>query len=160
MPRAPSRKVSRAPRERTPRLTAGPRPDLVDPDDLADKGVREPRVIGPGFHENVFAVVRLVPAGWVTTYGDVGTMLGSARIARQVGWALANLPATASDVPWHRVVNAQGMVSFKGDLERAMCQEALLADEGHTFDEHGRVELESRRFRYPGVAVPFRRAPG
>lgn len=124
--------------------------------DLADKGVKEARVIGPGFHEKVYAVVRLVPRGWVTTYGDVGTMLGSARIARQVGWALASLPAEHADVPWHRVINAHGMVSYKGDLERAGRQEALLRAEGHVLDADGRLDLESRRYRYPGVAVPFR----
>lgn len=123
--------------------------------DLADKGVQEARVIGPGFHEKVYAVVRLVPKGWVTTYGDVGTVLGSARIARQVGWALASLPAEHADVPWHRVINAHGMVSYKGDLERAGRQEALLRAEGHVLDADGRLDLEARRYRYPGVAVPF-----
>jgi methylated-DNA-protein-cysteine methyltransferase-like protein len=123
--------------------------------DLADKGVREAKVIGPGFHERVYKLVRLVPRGWLTTYGDIGTMLGSARIARQVGWALAGLPPEHADVPWHRVINAHGMVSYKGDLERAQRQEALLRAEGHAFDAEGRTDLEARRYRYPGVAVPF-----
>ena len=47
------------------------------------------RVVTPGFHERVFEVVRLVPDGFVTTYGDVATHLGSPRVARHVGWALA-----------------------------------------------------------------------
>lgn len=125
--------------------------------DLADKGVREARVIGPGFHEEVYAVVMLVPPGFVTTYGDVGTMLGSARIARQVGWALANLPHTRTDVPWHRVINARGTVSFKGDLGRATLQETLLKNEGIAVDAEGRIALARHRYRYPGVAVPYRR---
>ncbi|HRE89828.1 MAG TPA: MGMT family protein [Myxococcota bacterium] len=124
--------------------------------DLADKGLREARVIGPGFHERVYKLVRLVPRGWLTTYGDIGTMLGSARIARQVGWALAGLPTELADVPWHRVINAHGTVSYKGDLERAQRQEALLRAEGHKIDTNGRLDLEARRYRYPGVAVPFR----
>lgn len=126
--------------------------------DLADRGVQEARVIGPGFHEDVYAVVRLVPRGFVTTYGDIGTMLGSARIARQVGWALANLPGSHSDVPWHRVINARGTVSFKGDLERAQHQESLLRDDGIELDEEGRLDLKAHRYNYPGVAVPFRRS--
>ena len=118
----------------------------------------EPRVIGPGFHGRVYAVVRLVPPGWVTTYGDVGTILGSPRVARQVGWALANLEP-GSDVPWQRVVNAHGMVSWRGDLGRAGLQEALLRAEGVAIDADGRLDLEAHRWSYPGVVVPFEPGP-
>lgn len=114
----------------------------------------EPRVIGPGFHDKVYAVVRLVPPGHVTTYGDVGTILGSPRVARQVGWALANLEP-GSDVPWQRVVNAHGMVSWRGDLGRASLQEALLRAEGVAIDAEGRLDLKALRWSYPGVVVPF-----
>lgn len=124
-------------------------------DDLAD--LVAPRVIGPGFHDLVQRVVRLVPAGRVTTYGDVGTILGSVRIARQVGWALAALPED-SDVPWHRVINARGTVSFRGDLTRARLQEALLRGEGIVIDAAGRLDLPAYRYDYPGVTVPFRYA--
>lgn len=120
-----------------------------------DLGLAEPRVIGPGFHDRVYAVVALVPAGALTTYGDVGTILGSPRVARQVGWALAALPATRTDVPWHRVINAQGAVSFKGDIVRATLQADLLARDGVTPQANGRYPLKDLRYEYPGVAVPF-----
>ncbi len=115
----------------------------------------EPRVIGPGFYDNVYAVVRLVPRGHVTTYGDVGTMLGSPRVARQVGYALANL-RDDSDVPWHRVVNAKGMVSWRGDLSRAGIQEQMLAAEGVRVGEDGKLDLAAHRWSYPGVTVPYK----
>lgn len=116
----------------------------------------EPRVVGPGFHERVYAVVKLVPRGFVTTYGDVGTMLGSPRVARQVGWALANLDLRQfPDVPWHRVVNAQGTVSFRGDVTRADLQETLLRAEGIAVDQDGRLDLKSHRYSYPGIPIPF-----
>lgn len=114
----------------------------------------EPRVIGPGFYDKVYAVVRMVPPGWVTTYGDVGTILGSPRVARQVGWALANLEP-GRDVPWQRVVNAHGMVSWRGDLARASLQEALLRAEGVVIDADGRLDLKALRWSYPGVVVPY-----
>ena len=44
-----------------------------------------------GFHQRVYQVVGQVPIGRVTTYGDVATVLGSPRVARHVGWALAAL---------------------------------------------------------------------
>jgi methylated-DNA-protein-cysteine methyltransferase-like protein len=107
----------------------------------------EPRVVTPGFHGRVYAVVRQVPPGWVTTYGDVGTMLGSPRVARQVGYALAAL--REDDVPWHRVINAQGMISVRGDFVRGHEQRRLLEAEGVPFDAAGRMDLVRYRFRYP-----------
>jgi methylated-DNA-protein-cysteine methyltransferase-like protein len=112
--------------------TWGMIPPMIDP--------TEPRVIGPGFHGQVYAVVREVPAGRVTTYGDVATILGSPRVARQVGWALAALRnADPDDVPWHRVINAQGMISARGDFVRGTMQENLLAAEGIHLDDRGKV---------------------
>lgn len=124
------------------------------PRERAASSLVEPRVIGPGFYDKVYAVVRMVPPGWVTTYGDVGTILGSPRVARQVGWALANLEP-GHDVPWQRVVNAHGMVSWRGDLQRASLQEALLRAEGVEIDADGRLDLKALRWSYPGVVVPY-----
>lgn len=107
----------------------------------------EPRVVGPGFYERVYAVVAEVPEGRVVTYGDVATVLGSPRVARQVGWALA---ASLGDdaLPWHRVINAQGRISFKGDTERAQLQRARLEAEGVVFDPQDRVDLLRFRHRF------------
>lgn len=97
------------------------------------------RIVGPGFRERVYGVVKLVPAGRLTTYGDVGGALGSPTVARQVGYALAALPVGRADVPWHRVVNARGCISFRGDDERGAEQLRRLAAEGVSFDEAGRI---------------------
>lgn len=107
------------------------------------------RVVTEGFHERVYAVVRLVPAGHVTTYGDVATVLGSPRVARHVGWALASLQDDS--VPWHRVINAKGMISFKGDTPRAVLQRGLLESEGVTFDPRDRVKLKDLRWDYSNL---------
>lgn len=104
----------------------------------------ERRVVGPGFHEQVYRVVAGVPAGWVTTYGDVAAALGSPRVARHVGWALASLQD--DQVPWHRVINAQGRISFKGDTPRAVLQRALLEREGIGFTRTGRIDLARHRW--------------
>jgi methylated-DNA-protein-cysteine methyltransferase-like protein len=104
------------------------------------------RVVTAGFHERVYAVVRSVPAGRVTTYGDVAAVLGTPRVARHVGWALAAL--RDEDVPWHRVINARGTISFRGDTPRAVIQRARLEAEGVPFDPRGRVDLKRYRWRY------------
>ena len=80
-------------------------------------------------YERIYAVVRLVPPGRVATYGQVATLAGLGRHARQVGYALHRLPE-ASDVPWHRVINARGGVSARSTpgwdgLQRTLLEAAL-----------------------------------
>ena len=63
-----------------------------------------------GFFEEVYRVVRQIPAGRVATYGQVALLAGNPRMARQVGWALHQNPDPAS-IPCHRVVNRFGGLS-------------------------------------------------
>ncbi|MBK8100956.1 MAG: MGMT family protein [Planctomycetes bacterium] len=105
------------------------------------------RIVGPGFHAQVHALVRQVPPGAVTTYGDLAAALGSRSVARQVGWALAALPA-ASDVPWHRVVDSRGFVARPGTAA-ARRQARLLRSEGTLVAANGRIgEFARRRFAF------------
>lgn len=104
------------------------------------------RVVTAGFHARVYDVVRRVPAGSVTTYGDVAAVLGTPRVARHVGWALA--ACKEPDVPWQRVINAQGRISFKGDTGRGVLQRSLLEAEGIEFSDTGKVDLRQYRYRY------------
>ncbi len=99
------------------------------------------------FDEKVYTLVRQIPRGQVCAYGDIAAALGSPRQARQVGFALARLPIELSDeVPWHRVINAQGGISGRGDLVRPDLQDALLRSEGVCFNASGRCELATYRF--------------
>src|SRR5207302_375258 len=66
---------------------------------------------GVTFREAVWQLVRRIPRGRVATYGQIAALLGRPRAARAVGGALRGCPA---NLPWHRVVNAQGAVSFRG----------------------------------------------
>jgi methylated-DNA-protein-cysteine methyltransferase-like protein len=87
----------------------------------------------------IYGVVALIPVGRVTTYGQVAALAGIPRQARQVGYALAALDG-ASELPWHRVINARGEISGRacGGEQR---QRALLEGEGVRFDADGRVSL-------------------
>ncbi len=92
----------------------------------------------------IYQVVCAVPAGKVSTYGDIATIVGGGVDARIIGQALNQLPKAGSeDVPWQRIVNAQGGISTSGLLQRA-----LLEDEGIVFDARGKIDL--RRFRWQG----------
>ncbi len=62
-------------------------------------------------------------------------------------WALAALKEPG--VPWHRVVNARGRISFKGDTPRGVLQRARLEDEGICFAPSGRIlQFEDKRWRF------------
>jgi methylated-DNA-protein-cysteine methyltransferase-like protein len=94
------------------------------------------------FAERVYALVRQVPYGRVTTYGNVATLISSPRAARAVGNALKAGRWGPDPVPWHRVINGAGRISFKGDVARAGLQRALLEQEGVVFGPDERVDLE------------------
>src|SRR5207253_2386340 len=66
----------------------------------------------PTTHERIYAVVRKIPRGRVTTYGTVARLAGLGLHARLVGYALSALPS-GTTVPWHRVINAQGRLSLE-----------------------------------------------
>ena len=102
------------------------------------------------FRERVYEAVKSVPAGWVTTYGDVAAAAGSPRAARQVGFALSGLSSDeAKQIPWHRVINAQGRISLRGDQTRGPLQKRRLQDEGIEFSASGRTDLSRFRWHYP-----------
>ena len=108
----------------------------------ADRVERD-AMTGAGLHERILEVVARVPRGRVATYGQVARMAGLPRQARLVGYAMHALPSETK-IPWHRVVNAHGMVSTTG--EHAVRQQRLLQREGVRFDERGRIDLD--RFQW------------
>ncbi len=85
-------------------------------------------------------MVRRIPHGQVATYGQVAELAGLGGHARQVGYALHAL--RDDEVPWHRVINAQGRVSARGEREYERYQRELLEEEGVEFDQRDRVDLE------------------
>ena len=91
-------------------------------------------------------MVRRIPKGWVATYGQVAAMAGLPRRARLAGHVLQGLdPGTK--IPWHRVVNAKGEISYSASRNGGdALQRRLLEKEGITFDADGRFNLE--RFRW------------
>ncbi len=100
-------------------------------------------------YERVFEVVSLVPKGKVATYGDIAALAGRPGAPRWAGQALANLEADR-DIPWFRVINAQGKVSLDGT--RGEIQRQILATEGIQFSASGRVNLKRYRWR-PEIRV-------
>lgn len=82
-----------------------------------------------GFFERVYEVCRQIPEGRVTSYGAIAKYLGAAKSARMVGWAM-NSSKNIEDVPAHRVVNRNGMLTGKSHFGGSNAMQQLLEEEG------------------------------
>jgi methylated-DNA-protein-cysteine methyltransferase-like protein len=101
------------------------------------------------YYDEVYAVVKRIPPGRVSTYGRIAQITAVPRGARGVGWALAGLgPQNAREVPWWRVINAAGRIS---NALNASLQRDLLEAEGVEFDARGCVDLD--RFLWSGEGL-------
>lgn len=93
-------------------------------------------------YEQIYQIVALIPPGKVATYGQIAELLGLFGRARQVGYALFRV-APDSKIPWHRVINAQGKISYSGRRQGSDdLQRLLLEQEGISFDHQERVDLQ------------------
>ena len=98
------------------------------------------------FHAAVYRLVGRIPKGQVATYGQIAALLGYPRAARAVGQAMKRVPA---HLPWHRVVNAQGEISLRGNVGSMLTQRLLLEQEGVPV-RRGRIRLQQHRWAGPG----------
>jgi methylated-DNA-protein-cysteine methyltransferase-like protein len=98
------------------------------------------------FYQKVYAVVRQIPPGKVTSYGRVAEMIGHTGAARQVGYAMSALKSRVDDpefqdIPWQRVVGHNGKIVIKGGEHSRHYQAELLREEGITVDETLTVDM-------------------
>lgn len=100
--------------------------------------------------ERIYAVVKMIPEGKVATYGQIATLAGYYRQARQVGYALHAVPS--DDIPWHRVINAQGKISLNLEMGGAV-QRKLLENEGVVFTEANVIPL--RKYQWQPDSDPL-----
>ena len=101
--------------------------------------------MGSELYQRIYALVRQVPKGYVTTYGDIARQVGCS--ARTVGFAMAALPQ-GHDVPWQRVINRQGKVSPRSTGDGGLVQKLLLEAEGVLFDDRQTVDLQRFGWRF------------
>ena len=87
------------------------------------------------FFEKVYNVVRQIPEGRVTSYGAIAKYLGAPKSARMVGWAM-NASHGHSDIPAHRVVNRNGLLSGKHHFSGTNLMQQLLENEGISVQDH------------------------
>ncbi len=92
------------------------------------------------FFDRVYAVLKKIPCGKVTTYGHIAEACGIKSAARTVGWALNGAKETG--LPCHRVVNRYGALTGKMHFSDPDIMEDLLRSEGVEFDDDGCVRLD------------------
>jgi methylated-DNA-protein-cysteine methyltransferase related protein len=102
--------------------------------------LNESRQLPAPLYEQIYAVVRQVPRGRVTTYGTVARITGGCT-ALMVGYAMAATPE-GSQVPWQRVINSQGKISPHGAGFGSAIQRQLLEEEGIVFGPDGKIDLD------------------
>ncbi|HTY37172.1 MAG TPA: methylated-DNA--[protein]-cysteine S-methyltransferase [Bacteroidota bacterium] len=83
-------------------------------------------------YELIWSMVSLVPRGRVATYGQIASEVGFPGQPRMVGYALHALPPR-SGIPWHRIINSQGKISFPKESASYRRQRRLLRLEGVEF---------------------------
>ena len=99
------------------------------------------------WYRNVWKVVSEIPSGHVLTYGEVARLSGNSGAARRVSQALRRAPRGLK-LPWHRVINSQGKISFPEDSNGWIKQKDLLENEGVVFLK-GKIDLD--QFGYRGA---------
>ena len=103
------------------------------------------------YRERVYALVKQIPRGNVMTYGQIAEILGEGYTARTVGYVMHG--ADSENVPWQRVINAQGACSTAKMTLPVNLQQQMLEAEGIIFNEKGRCDLNSVLWLPEGAQV-------
>jgi len=96
---------------------------------------------------NIISLIRRIPEGRVATYGQIAALANRPKNARQVGAILRSLPDKEENVPWHRVVNAQGRISDRGNETAEGLQKFLLLQEGVVVSDEGRIDIRTYQWK-------------
>ncbi len=104
------------------------------------------------FFSQVYAVVRLIPRGRVTSYGAIAKYLGTTKSSRMVGWAMNGAHQVKPKVPAHRVVNRNGLLTGKHHFSSTTEMKRLLEKEGVKVKNDQVVDFK-KRFWHPLVEL-------
>lgn len=122
------------------RVLAKTKPPPKGPNVIDTENKRE------SFFSRVYEMVEQIPEGCVASYGQIATLIGAPRCARQVGYALRANPRPGI-TPCHRVVFADGRICEGFAFGGPEVQRALLEDEGVTFYDDLHVNMDRCRWQ-------------
>ncbi len=95
-------------------------------------------------YEEIYKIVKHIPKGKVSTYGDIAIVLGNKKLSRVVGYALHKNPYFL-EVPCHRVVNRNGRLAPNFAFGKINAQKQMLEQEGVKVSDDNKVDLEIYR---------------
>lgn len=98
------------------------------------------------FFRQVITLIKQIPEGKVATYGQIAALAGKEHGSRGVAWILHSC-STTYQLPWHRVINAQGKISFSPGTRNYARQKKLLALEGVEMTTGKKYSLEKFRWK-------------
>jgi len=99
-----------------------------------------------GLFEEVYALVRKIPKGKVSTYGIIAKQVGT-QDARKIGWAL-HANKDNGKTPCHRVVSKEGGLAKNFAFEGWEGQKKRLLLEGVEFSSEKQVDLSKCIYEY------------
>jgi methylated-DNA-protein-cysteine methyltransferase-like protein len=94
------------------------------------------------FFDRVYDVVKQIPFGKVTSYGAIAKAIGSAQSSRMVGWAM-NASHNNLEIPAHRVVNRNGLLTGKHHFQGTNLMQQLLESEGITIIDNQIIDFKN-----------------
>ena len=97
-----------------------------------------------GFFQKVYEIVRQIPYGKVTSYGAIAEYLGSKGSARMVGWAMNSSKNFPENLPAHRVVNRNGLLTGKRHFGGIEVMKQLLESEGLIIENDQIINFEEK----------------
>ncbi len=106
------------------------------------------------FFLSVIETINMIPSGKVATYGQVAALSGKPHAARGVSWILHS-SSRRFKLPWHRVLNAKGKISFDRLSTNYLQQRKRLEREGVKFSFNDEIDL--RKFQWKAKAKARKR---
>lgn len=98
------------------------------------------------FTKKVLSLIKKIPKGRVATYSQIAKLAGKPQGVRGVVWILHS-QSESNSLPWHRVINAKGKISFPEMTPQNIRQQGLLKKEGIEFGEAEIIDLKIHQWK-------------
>ena len=110
------------------------------------------------FSKNVIQLILRIPSGKVASYKQIAELAGKPGASRGVSWILHSC-STKYKLPWHRVLNSQGKISFDKLSRNYKLQKKRLENEGVQFHSESQLNLTEFQWKKkPGVKKTFKKS--
>ena len=110
------------------------------------------------FTKKVLQNIAQIPKGKVATYKQIATLSGKPQGSRGVAWILHSCTTTYK-LPWHRVLNSQGRISFEKNSHNFRQQKRKLETEGVSLNSEGHLDLKKFQWKKRPTLTKNSRAP-